>query len=345
MWWSKILCDSGGNVKKVLYFGNLYHAEASLAADLNAGSMYQFVPVYTTDFNDTFDNDFKPYAHFRSMFPGPTIRPVREDMNEVIDREKPDVVIDRCWVDFSKYPFSGTIFWKIESAARTRPRQQLPEILPVPGHAAFLTFNAAEIPHYRRVLNIPVGYLPYCVSRYWERPLEKTINVMTTGTCVNQEKIESYELLVRPLCEHLPPTDVYVYAHYGASNIPWAKEHLRTPYYAEQGPLLMGHSRIFVSPVTTRFDRGTISQKTLQAMGCQALVLTQRYKGVEQVLGPDGKYVVYADSPKEAIDKVRYYLEHENERQEIAFRAYEHVHKSYNASMVFTRALEQIGVQ
>ena len=332
-------------MKKILYFGNLYHAEASLAMELNAGSDYKFIPVFTHSFNDVFDNDFKPYFNFKKLFNPYVIIPDPVEMAKIIDKEKPNIIIDRCWVDFANYPPPGTIFWKIESSARSLEDDPLPMILPVSGHAAFLTFNHVEVPEYKKVLGIPVSFLPYSVSTHWDKPLAKTMDVMVTGTCANIEKIQSYELLTKKVCETLPKGSVNIYAHCGANNLNWVKDNLRPLYYAEQSPILMAQAKIFISPVTTRFDPGTISHKTLQAMGCRTLVLTQHYKGVEDMLGPDGQFVIYADSQEEALKKVIYYLKHDYERDAIAQRAYTFAHGEYNGTKVFKRALKDIGIE
>jgi len=52
-------------------------------------------------------------------------------------------------------------------------------------------------------------------------------------------------------------------------------------------------------------------------------------------------YVVF-DSKKDMLDKIRYYIEHENERQEIAYNGYKKVTDKYNHIVFWNKITERL---
>jgi spore maturation protein CgeB len=69
-----------------------------------------------------------------------------------------------------------------------------------------------------------------------------------------------------------------------------------------------------------------------EATGCGALLVTDYKKNLREIFVPDKEVVTYR-SPDEAITKIKYYLEHEKERQEIADAGQERTlseHSYYN---------------
>ncbi len=67
-------------------------------------------------------------------------------------------------------------------------------------------------------------------------------------------------------------------------------------------------------------------QKMFQTMACKTLVITQEPHGVKELNFVDGWNYVHA-TRKDVMEKIDYYLKHENEREEIAQNGYETILK------------------
>ena len=66
--------------------------------------------------------------------------------------------------------------------------------------------------------------------------------------------------------------------------------------------------------------RNDLNMRFFEGLAAGALVITDRIENGMGCLGEDCRYYVVYDSPDEADELVRYYLEHETERREIAAR-------------------------
>jgi len=104
-------------------------------------------------------------------------------------------------------------------------------------------------------------------------------------------------------------------------------------YVAQSGmwddnyPYLISKAKVNLG-LDWRFDvEGYWSDRDAQIMGAGGFVLTRYVLGKEFHYGPDGENVVYYTDQKDCIEKANYYLEHEEEREEIARRGYEYVTK------------------
>jgi len=82
--------------------------------------------------------------------------------------------------------------------------------------------------------------------------------------------------------------------------------------------------------------------RTIEATLCGALLMEQRNPETERWFTPGKDYADYADE-RELVDKCRYYLEHEDERAEIAASGHEKASRLYSADaywrMIFERLL------
>lgn len=74
-------------------------------------------------------------------------------------------------------------------------------------------------------------------------------------------------------------------------------------------------------------DRG-LNLRAFELAACRVFQLLQRVPGVEEFFEED-KEIVCFDTKEEMVDKVRYYLKHEEARQRIAQAAYERVLRSH----------------
>jgi spore maturation protein CgeB len=87
-------------------------------------------------------------------------------------------------------------------------------------------------------------------------------------------------------------------------------------------------SRVFLAMDSYPDMRLSMSVRLYTAVGCGAFYLCRRVKGIEEVLVP-GKEIEVFDDYEEMIDKIRYYLVHEEERRRIAHNGRQRVLKEY----------------
>lgn len=109
--------------------------------------------------------------------------------------------------------------------------------------------------------------------------------------------------------------------------------------FAKQAPLVYNGSKINVY-VTPRAIRSGVPLRVLEIMACQGFVLVNYQEDLAREF-EDGKELVMYRSMEEMVDKVQYYLEHEEERQQIARAGYEKVLREYNYAEKLRGILEQ----
>jgi len=329
---------------KLMYIGNMYNLEYSFASEL-IGRGHQFFPVVDDAYcgGSDFYMGSNPYRNVTSIFGGYSLRDgSQQKVDSLISTVKPDVILVRCWNSFSNFNLPNAIFYKVESPARENKGDPLPLIMPHKSNKSFFTIIKQEMEVYKKLLPVPVGYFPYGVSSFYEKPSNKEYDVFSTGTALLGYKIQSYEMLVKPICEAIP-TSLHVYQHYGRELMPWAKNCFKDPFFAEQGPSIFSKYKIFICPVAMRFDPGMTSHKLVQSMGCRTFTITQHVDGIEDLFGRDGENICYADSSKECLDKVQFYLKHDTEREKIADRGYRFIHANYNWYNLLKNALIEVG--
>ena len=95
------------------------------------------------------------------------------------------------------------------------------------------------------------------------------------------------------------------------------------PADGEEAAAIYAGSRINILPAPRDIQRG-IPPQALDIMGCGGFLLTSFQSDYLQLFEPGKDYVCY-ESPEDLLDKVRYYLEHEEERREIAHRGHSKV--------------------
>ena len=86
-------------------------------------------------------------------------------------------------------------------------------------------------------------------------------------------------------------------------------------------PDIFAGSRINLN-TTMRPIRTGLPQRIWDVLGCGGFLLTDNREDLPETLIP-GRHLETYDSPEEACEKIRYYLEHEDEREEIARNGYE----------------------
>ncbi len=86
--------------------------------------------------------------------------------------------------------------------------------------------------------------------------------------------------------------------------------------YHTQMPLVFAGSRINLN-ISLRSIHSGIPLRVLDIMACGGFVLTNRQPEIDEYFAEDREYVCY-DSERECLDKIAYYLCHEDERVRIA---------------------------
>lgn len=109
--------------------------------------------------------------------------------------------------------------------------------------------------------------------------------------------------------------------------------------FAKQAPLVFNGSKVNIY-VTPRSIRSGVPLRVLEIMACGGFVLVNYQEDLAAEF-EDGKELVMYRSLEEMVDKVHYYLEHEDERKNIAQAGYEKVLREYNYAEKLRHILEQ----
>lgn len=109
--------------------------------------------------------------------------------------------------------------------------------------------------------------------------------------------------------------------------------------FAKHAPLVYKGSKINIY-VTPRAIRSGVPLRVLEIMACQGFVLVNYQEDLAKEF-EDGKELVMYRSLDEMVEKVQYYLEHEEERKQIARAGYEKVLREYNYATKLRKIFEQ----
>lgn len=100
--------------------------------------------------------------------------------------------------------------------------------------------------------------------------------------------------------------------------------------YLTEMPAVFKSTKINLNP-TLRANRTAIPLRALDIMACSAFMLTSAQEEFDEFFVRDKEYVCY-ENMEEAYDKIRFYLQHEEERARIAGAGYEKVCADFNYS-------------
>lgn len=98
--------------------------------------------------------------------------------------------------------------------------------------------------------------------------------------------------------------------------------------YENEMPLIFHNSRINLN-ITSRTIETGIPQRVFDILACGGFCLTNYQEEIAEYF-EDGKELVMFHSPLDLLEKISYYLEHEEERRYIAKCGYEKVSNRYN---------------
>ena len=109
----------------------------------------------------------------------------------------------------------------------------------------------------------------------------------------------------------------------------------KVEYYSEM-PYVFKNSDINLNITLRSIQRG-MPLRCIDIMGCEGFLLTNYQEDFLRFFSPGEDYVFY-DSRQDLMDKIEYYLLHEDERQAIAQRGYEKI----KAGHTYRHRLEEI---
>ncbi len=107
--------------------------------------------------------------------------------------------------------------------------------------------------------------------------------------------------------------------------------------YKKEMPLVFNHSRINLN-ISLRSIRSGIPLRVIDIMSCGGFVLSNYQQEIAEYFKEDEEIAMFR-SKDEAIEKIRYYLEHENERAAIARAGYEAVKGRFGYESLLTDLL------
>jgi hypothetical protein len=271
----------------------------------------------------------------------PKIVTSREDINKVKDEFNPDLTLFRTWNNTEIWVNDDELLWSQEINPTLEDGSKEDRPLPKRG---ILTYQNKVYAN-----NQGKRWLPYCVSKYWgyKKALKDIPVLLATNlpdvTRGGLNKRWSLDVLFKPLVDWDKSKLVAYQGFYGGlDTIPYIKPILKPTYRSIHAIDYINRAKIYVSPSTILYDEGSISHKTIEAMACGVCTITNNYVGVEEIVGKDHDTILYSNSPEETLDKVKYYLTHDSEREALAKRAYEYVHKKYNWEDHFNRLIKEI---
>jgi len=265
----------------------------------------------------------------------------RDAVDRLKESLKPDLVLFRTWcVTTEKLVGPGEILWAQEIFQTNDGGVSTGDNTIRKG-----SWHIAYQSKPRAIQNS--GYwLPYCVSKHWGRieGVTKTIPVMVATSMPGggpATKMKSMKILVEPVVAW-NSSMVKIFPGYNGFKSSYLQQCISPSFSVINSVPNICKAKIYISPTSIWYDEDCVSYKTVEAMACGVLTLTNNYIGMEDVFGKDGENLIYANSPEESLDKVRYYLDHDKEREEIAQRGYEFVHREYGWESNFERLIKEL---
>ncbi len=210
----------------------------------------------------------------------------------------------------------------------------------IPGYDIYTCTKTAVMEDVRkkgckRVAFVPFGYKPS--AHFPEQPSSQDekvrfgSDVVFIGGC-DADRVPYFEALV----QRMPDLRLHLYGGY------WGRHHKLRPYHrgfamGRDYRLALGGARIVVNLVR-RANRDGHVMRSFEVPACGAFMLAERTK--EHLdLFKEAVEAAYFNSAEELVEKVRYYLSHETERQRIAEAGYRRVTTGGNA---YTDRLTQV---
>lgn len=254
-----------------------------------------------------------------------------------------DLVLVRTWSGVDDLITSKDVIWSLEIFPTSDLGEQRQDILPD---------KSNRIAYGSRVMATDRGqyWLPYCVGGYEKKSDVKDIPILLATSlpdsdeCGRKLKTKSLDILAKPIIEWDSQLFHTYTGLYGMlDSLDYIKPTIKGKFPAIESCNYASRAKLYLSP-TSIWNDPSISHKTIQAMACGTAVITNKYPGIEDIIGKDGDTVIYANSPEETLDKVRYYLSDDRERERLSNRAYEFIHDTYSWSDHLKRLCSEVGI-
>jgi hypothetical protein len=312
---------------KILFVGGMYHAEISLGVELDSNPNLRGICCGDGTGVEGWQH-YIPFYRNVSSFEG-----IRALKNEL----QPDLTLFRSWVSTTNFMEPHDILYSYEVLVKDEKGNYFGDMT----YMKTRPFTAYQSIARAREQN--EFWLPYCVSKYYEKQREKEIPILLATNIPSASdggdyKIKACDILVKPVVKKYPKL-FYCYSGHGMERIPYLKDVTKGALDCKQLIEYTARAKILISPDCVWYNDGTMSHKTIQGMGCGTIVITNNHLGLENIIGKDGEHVLYSDSPEETLDKVKFYLSHDTEREKISQRAYDFVHGEYNWEKHLNRLL------
>jgi glycosyltransferase involved in cell wall biosynthesis len=303
---------------KVLLVGGFYHAEISLGMELANNPNLQGICCGD-------DTGTPGWEHFIKNY---TKVVTKDDIRRIKNEYKPDLTIFRSWVSSTNLMDTTDLLYSYETLVKDETGKYFGN----PMYMEKRPFTAYQSVAVSKEQN--EFWLPYCVSKYYEKPSTKDIPILLATNIPGAQdggdfKVKACDILVKPIVEWNSNL-LQCYSGFGMNRMPYLADKVLGNLNCSE---LMDHvsrAKIVLSPDCVWYNDGYMSHKTIQAMGCGCLVITNNHVGLENIIGQDGENVLYSASPEETLDKIKFYLKYDTVREKIAHRAYSFIHNEYS---------------
>ena len=128
-----------------------------------------------------------------------------------------------------------------------------------------------------------------------------------------------------------------LYTHLSDQEFPGVSVHSEVDYY-NQMPYVFMNSKINLN-ITLRSIISGIPLRALDILGCGGFLLSNYQADFLDYFEPDVDFVYY-ENKKDLLEKVQYYLRHEDERQAIARSGHEKVCQNFDYSIMLQKMFE-----
>lgn len=180
----------------------------------------------------------------------------------------------------------------------------------------------------RQKLGKPAFYLPECCNPQWHRRVELTESERKFYECDLTTAATLYYYRAR-LLELFADYDLKIW---GASVPPWLESPLRrrhqNRYLAELEKAKAFNAAKIVLNTMHPAETESVNARLFETAGCGAFQIMEHRDCLSEFFEPETEVVTFR-TRKELKEKVDYYLTHEEERRQIADRAYARAHREH----------------
>jgi glycosyltransferase involved in cell wall biosynthesis len=128
---------------------------------------------------------------------------------------------------------------------------------------------------------------------------------------------------------------------WGWDNYSDFKDIYRGPLSSEELVKVLNQSKINLCLSKNQKGEPHLKAKPLEASSCKTFALTEYCDEYERLF-KQGKEMIMFDGEKDLLNKVKYYLKNEKEREKIAEAAYKRINKDYNLTKIVGKIFDNI---